>query len=101
MAKEKKRVRIRHTDKNTYITMKENLGAKKIKACYEDEIQVSSREDAEQVLLDQGLVASWKKVKQRIAYTYKGVHFDIDIYADIPPMLEIEADDTATIYKWI
>jgi adenylate cyclase class IV len=40
-------------------------------------------------------------VKQRIAYRHKGVHFDIDIYPDIPPLLEIEAEDKKTIYKWI
>jgi adenylate cyclase class IV len=42
-----------------------------------------------------------EKRKQRISHSIWSVHFDIDIYRGIPPLLEIEAGSKKEIFTWI
>ncbi len=53
------------------------------------------------VLLWFGLMPYRHKEKKRISFSHEGVCFDMDMYRSIPPLLEIEALQTDTIFSWV
>ena len=51
------------------------------------------------ILLWFGLIPYRHKEKKRISFSHDGVCFDMDMYRSIPPLLEIEAPQTDTIFS--
>ncbi len=98
---EKKRIRIRKKGTYHLITFKERIPASGIKSAHETEIIVEDPKEIDTLLQTYGLIPTWEKSKHRISYTYGGVTFDIDMYGNIPPILEIEATDKKTIMQRI
>jgi predicted adenylyl cyclase CyaB len=98
---DKKRVRIRKQWTSTLITMKTRIKSKSLRKNEEDEIAVPTLEAWDALLRSYGRQPTREKKKMRIAYSFHNVHFDIDIYDWIPPILEIEAENKETIFAWI
>ena len=73
------------------------------RVCLEREFKVKKSDAFKHTLLDFGLVESKKKTKKRTSYSlkrdWKVFKFDIDDYPEreIPPLLEIEAEDNKDI----
>lgn len=96
-----KKIRIRYLeDSNAIVCLKTKLKeTKKIKSALENEIVVS-KSQANQIISSRGLKYQRSKCKKRISYQIKNIHFDIDFYPNIAPLLEIEAEDEKKIYSW-
>lgn len=101
LAKRQKRIRIRKKGTYHLITLKKGIPSRGIKSAHETEIIVDNPQDIDRLLVAYGLLPSREKKKKRISYSCDGVVFDIDLYKNIPPILEIEAEDKRTITKWI
>ncbi|MBP7848387.1 class IV adenylate cyclase [Patescibacteria group bacterium] len=101
LSAQSKRIRIRRKGSYHLITMKERIPSTGIKSAHETEIIVENPEQVDQLLQSYGLKPSREKTKHRISYSLNGVTFDIDMYKNIPPILEIEAGDKKTINQWV
>lgn len=86
-------------EKNTIITFKNRIKNKRVKECQELEVWFNDLASAREWLESAGMTYTWKKTKSRISYIYGDVQFDIDIYPDLPPLFEIEADCEKNIYS--
>ncbi|MCS6982941.1 MAG: hypothetical protein NZL83_02005 [Candidatus Absconditabacterales bacterium] len=71
------------------------------KVCREESVMLSNEASAERFLTSQGLTKVFIKQKIRTQTVLGSVHFMIDEYASIPPLLEIEADSDDIIMQWI
>jgi len=71
------------------------------KICSEESVILSNEASAERFLTSQWLSKIFVKQKIRTQTTLGSVHFMIDEYAGIPPLLEIEADSDEIIDQWI
>jgi len=91
LSSQNKRIRIRKKGSHYLITLKERIPTQDIKSAHETEISVENPQQLDQLLQSYGLVPSREKTKHRISYTLGNVTFDIDMYSNIPPILEIEA----------
>lgn len=97
---QRKNIRIRFTSQWDVLTLKHRIPAKDYKAAYEDEYEVNGLQ-ASSHLADQGYVPKRAKYKRRISYQYEWLTFDIDMYPNIPPLLEIEALTLQEIRRWV
>lgn len=97
---QRKNIRIRFTSQGDVLTLKHRIPAKEYKAAYEDEYDVDGIQTRED-LSSQWYVPKWAKYKRRISYAHNGLIFDIDMYPNIPPLMEIEAESLQEIYRGI
>jgi predicted adenylyl cyclase CyaB len=97
-------IRLRREGDKTVLTFKKLLSNEDVKAAEEYEVLVSDMEKMKRILEFLGLSMTSNMQKHRVSYRLGHVHFDLDRYegkhAYIPEFLEIEAEDTDTIYKY-
>lgn len=67
----------------------------------EHEMEISDVESFSKVLERYWLTKVREKKKHRFSYSLDWLEFDIDVYDDIPPLIEIEAHTTKEITTWI
>ena len=94
-------VRLRFQDDACILAFKQKKKHKKIKCMIEKEFVVHDIFFVLCLLFWFGLVPYRYKEKKRLSFSYKKACFDIDMYAYLPPILEIEATKTKTIFSWI
>lgn len=82
------------------ITIKTKIKSKKAKIREEENLAVPTLEAGNLILSTLGLEHKRYKEKIRVMYEYEWVKFDIDFYDDMPPVLEIEWEQTE-IQHWI
>ena len=94
-------VRIRTDGKESTLTYKERIGIKSNDGRIADEgmkeieIIVDNYKKTYEFLKSIGFVVKIEVKNKRIRYVKENVVFDIDLYPQIPPYLEIEADSLA------
>ena len=94
-------VRIRTDGKESTLTYKERIGIKSNggriadEGMKEIEIIVDNYKKTYEFLKSIGFVVKIEVKNKRIRYVKENVVFDIDLYPQIPPYLEIEADSLA------
>lgn len=99
---EKRIFRVRKKWEEHLYTIKKKEKSPHTKVAQEHEMPITDIESFTQVLQKYGLLKSREKKKQRYAYSFwEDVHFDIDIYEWIPPLLEIEWPSYLSIKVWI
>jgi len=101
LEKEWKRLRIRKKWDTYIVTMKKKLDDTIIRSNDEREEEVESFSEADKLIQSYNCRPTREKRKTRISYSLWTVHFDIDIYSGIPPLLEIEANSKEEIFLWI
>jgi predicted adenylyl cyclase CyaB len=94
-------VRLRFQGNMCIIAFKQKKKDKKTKVMIEKEFVIYDIVSVMFLLLSFGLVPYRCKAKKRVSYSLDGTAFDIDMYDTIPPLLEIEAPWTKTIFSWI
>jgi len=94
-------VRLRFQGNSCIIAFKQKKKDKNTKLMIEKEFVVYDIVSVMFLLLWFGLVPYRCKAKKRVSYALDDVAFDIDMYDSIPPLLEIEAPWTKTIFSRI
>jgi adenylate cyclase class IV len=92
-------VRLRFQWDMCILAFKQKKKAKNTKLMIEKEFVVYDIIWVMKFLLWFGLVPYRCKSKKRVSFALDGVSFDIDMYDSIPPLLEIEAPGTSTIFS--
>jgi predicted adenylyl cyclase CyaB len=97
-------LRLRKKEDRSELTFKAFVESDEAKVRDEYEVLVSDFETMRLILESIGLVAVQRMKKHRISYLLKdGVRVDLDKYTDefsyIPDLMEIEAEDVATLRK--
>lgn len=101
LKKSKKSARLRsYGGENFEITIKTKKKWDGVRVREEQNISVPSLQAGELMLQMFGLEHKRYKEKIRVTYILDGVHFDIDFYDDMPPVLEIEGE-AHDIQHWI
>lgn len=92
-------IRLRESNGKTELTTKHILEKKnsKFQNVIENEIEVSSLEEANLILESIGICRRSYQEKIRYSYKYKDAEIEIDIWPLLNPYLEIECDDEKTI----
>lgn len=86
----KQRLRLRNQAWRTIITQKTKIPDNQTKSMTEQDIIIENTEKWHQLLQELWLHCVKYKEKMRISYQIDDIHFDIDIYDNIPPLVEIE-----------
>ncbi len=94
-------VRLRFQSNTCIIAFKQKKKCKHTKLMIEKEFVVYDIVWVMMILLWFGLIPYRSKSKKRISFSLGKTCFDIDMYDSIPPLLEIEASGTKTIFSWI
>lgn len=102
---EKSILRLRTYGSKTFLTYKKAVPNENVKVRDEYEIEVSDFETTKNILKGIGLAPRDVKgatKKHRVSYQLEKTHFELDKYDDekIPLLLEIEAQDEETVYKY-
>lgn len=82
-------------------TLESEWWEKWVKIADEWEREITDVNSFRKVLENYWMVKVREKKKHRISYNLWNVEFDIDIYDEIPPLLEIEAHTSKEIEKYI
>lgn len=92
-------VRLRESNGKVELTTKHMLEKEtsKFQKVLENEIEVSSLEDANYILESIGLSRRSYQEKKRFSYEYKDAEIEIDLWPRPKPYLEIECDNEKTI----
>ncbi|NUJ97179.1 CYTH domain-containing protein [Candidatus Gracilibacteria bacterium] len=93
--------RVRKKGEEHLYTIKKKEKSANMKVAHEHEMCITDVESFTRVLEKYGLQRSREKKKYRISYSLGEVHFDLDIYDEIPPLLEIEAGSYLKIKLFI
>jgi predicted adenylyl cyclase CyaB len=94
-------IRIRTKNNESYLTIKQKNTSKVIKDRQEREVHLPSPTEYEHLFIAMGLLPLYTREKIRFSYVIEDATFDIDLYAGIPPMLEIEGKSEEHIKLWI
>jgi len=100
-------LRLRDEGDKITLSFKKRMGAEKHDGTGNDEgmeeieILVNNFDETAQLLLGIGLIEKHYVENKRTRYIKEGVEFDIDTYPELPPYLEIEADNWGKIDKAI
>lgn len=96
-------IRLRESNGRTELTTKHILEKKnsKFQNVIENEIEVSSLEEANLILESIGISRRSYQEKIRYSYEYKNAEIEIDIWPLLNPYLEIECDNEKTINEVI
>ncbi len=86
----KQRLRLRNQAWKTTITRKTKIPDSQTKSMTEEDINMKNTEEWHQLLQELWLHCVKYKEKMRISYYIDDIHFDIDLYDNIPPLVEIE-----------
>ncbi len=91
-------VRLRESNGKIELTVKHvlNKNTEFMQKVIENEINVSSLDEANLLLNALGLFRRSYQEKRRIQYKYKDAELDIDFWPNLTPYLEIETDNEAT-----
>jgi predicted adenylyl cyclase CyaB len=102
--KQKNVLRLRKMQDKTELTFKKVLFTQTAKTAEEYSVDVSNLQAMEKILENLGLSVIESMQKHRVSYTLGGARFDFDQYSGnygfIPEFLEIEAENTDSIYKY-
>ena len=88
--KDHRRVRVRTDGTTTWLTYKANK-TWAVDSTEEIEVEVSSADDASELIRAIGIPLERYQEKKRISYGIGDIIFDLDTWPKIPPVLEIEA----------
>lgn len=97
-------LRLRKEEDRVELTYKKVHSSQLAKTAEEYAVEVSNFDGMRVILenLDLSVIESMRK--HRVSYTLEGVRFDFDCYLDsynyLPEFMEIEAQDTNTVYKY-
>lgn len=94
-------LRLRQKGKETELVFKSGRSGKTFKIMRELETKVGDFNAMKQILLSLGFQVIKTYRKTRVSYALGRIHFEIDRYPGIPPLLEIEASSTGEVKKWI
>lgn len=96
-------VRLRQSNDKVELTVKHvfDKNTSTIQKVLENEIEVSSLEDANKILESIGIYKRSYQEKIRFSYSYKGADIEIDIWPKLNPYLEIECEDEEVIKEII
>ncbi|MGA2682276.1 MAG: class IV adenylate cyclase [Candidatus Bathyarchaeia archaeon] len=104
IVKSKDVLRLRKEEDKIELTYKKVRFTQTTKTAEEYSVEVSNLEAVKKILENLGLSVTESMEKHRISYTLNHARFDIDryfgIYDFIPEFMEIEAENTAAIYKY-
>ena len=94
--------RIREDGEKIVVALKTKTGRDTAHAKVRDEREkvVDSKEQARQDAKKLGFAYDKTTKKHRVEYKHENVAFAIDTYDDIPPFLEIEADNEEDVLAW-
>jgi predicted adenylyl cyclase CyaB len=102
--KQKNVLRLRKDQDKIELTYKKVHFTSTAKTAEEYSVDVSSLETMEKILENLGLSIIENMQKHRVSYALDGARFDFDRYSGsygfIPQFLEIEAENTDSIYKY-
>ncbi len=105
LAQSRKLLRLRREGDQSVITFKTPQKAEGLKAMEELETGVVDSAIFSEILTSIGLHATRRTRKRRIQYTLGAAHVVLDFYLDdlaaIPPFLEIEAQDSDTVFDMV
>ena len=94
-------LRLRKKGDKTELTVKTVLSQSGSRTSDEIEVLVSDFETAQRILSAIGMVVLRRGAKMRTSYRLGDTLFEIDEWGDVPPFMEIEAPDEATIDSFI
>lgn len=100
-------VRLRDEGDKITLTYKERLGVKTYNGEVNDdsmeeiEVKVSNFEETAKILKKIGLIEKFYQENKRIRYQLNDIEFDIDLWPELEPYLEIEAPSWEKINKAI
>lgn len=102
LSRQGKALRIRQKGSHVYLNLK---GKKKSKESIigRDEIgvKVSNFKTMQKILHELGYIKIFELVKYRTQYRYKDINFDIDEYAGLDPILEIESNSYDKVREYV
>ena len=102
LSRQGKALRIRQKGSHVYLNLK---GKKKSKESIigRDEIgvKISNFKTMQRILHELGYIKIFELVKYRTQFRYKDITFDIDEYAGLDPILEIESDSYEKVRKYV
>ncbi|MFP4402275.1 MAG: class IV adenylate cyclase [Candidatus Nanoarchaeia archaeon] len=102
LSRQGKALRIRQKGSHVYLNLK---GKKKSKESIigRDEIgvKISNFRTMQNILHELGYIKIFELIKYRTQYRYKDITFDIDEYAGLDPILEIESDSYEKVREYI
>ena len=98
--KENSWIRLRTNGKETTLTIKE-ISSNKVDGTKESEIIVSDFDTTNEILEKLGYIARSKQENRRIRYILDGVEIDIDLWPQIPALVEFEASSEAKLKQVI
>lgn len=97
-------LRLRKAGTKSTLTFKKMLNTELVKEAEEYEVEVSDQQIMKIILESLGLRKTRQLLKHRTSYKLQNTRFDIDAYEGeldyIPTFLEIESDNTDSIYKY-
>ena len=94
--------RVRKKWEEHLYTIKKKEKSASMKVAHEHEMSITDVESFTRVLEKYGLEKSREKKKYRFSYSFgNDIHFDLDIYDEIPTLLEIEWPSYLKIKLWI
>lgn len=97
-------LRLRKAGPKSTLTFKKMLNTELVKEAEEYEVEVSDQQIMKIILESLGLRKTRQLLKHRTSYKLQNTRFDIDAYEGeldyIPTFLEIESDNTDSIYKY-
>ncbi len=96
-----KMLRLRSKGKKAELTFKEKISKVKVKQANETEVIVDNIKKMQRILEKIPLKIIKKSFKKRISYSLEKVHFDLDFYPNIPPLLEIEAPNEKILKEYV
>ena len=98
-----KALRLRREGERIMLTLKLHVRNALAKERTEHEVEVFRFEDMQKVLEGLGYIPWLEMEKHRTSYELKGIHIELDRYygqhACIPEFLELEGQDTETIFR--
>ena len=92
--------RLRKEEEINRVSFKKFISREVVKDMEEIECLVDNPENFRLIMSKLGFIELGPREKRRISYKFKQVIFDIDLYPEIPPLMEIEADSYETIVKY-
>lgn len=102
LSRQGKALRIRQKGSHVYLNLK---GKKKSKESIigRDEIgvKISNFKTMQKILHELGYIKIFELVKYRTQFRYKDITFDIDEYAGLDPILEIESDSYEKVREYV
>ena len=94
-------VRVRDEGDRVTMSYKQAPKGSGVRDCFETELVIDVYERGVEFCKDLGLEQKSYQETKRESWTLDGVHFDIDTWPGIPTFIEVEANDQATVHRYV